>query len=560
MKIVIGSDHGGFEMKEELKKLLKAKRIQVEDVGCFSKDPVDYPDYGAAVAGRVSEGVADKGIAVCTTGIGMSIVANKFPRIRAALCTTPRMARLSRTHNDANVLALGGELNSLEEAKAILKEWLQVDFSKLERHRRRVDKIRCYACRSAEPMDVYDTDPETYAILMNEDRRQKETLVLIGSENYASPAVREAMGSRLTNKYAEGYPGRRWYNGCECADEAERLAIERATSVFGDAHVNVQPHCGSAANMAVYLGALEPGDRILAMSPSHGGHLTHGMKSNFSGRLFDVFHYGVNRETEQIDYSEVAGLAKKYRPKLIVAGASSYPRIIDFDKLRRIADSVSALLMVDMAHIAGLVAAGCHPNPVTCADFVTSTTHKTLEGPRGGFVMCRREFGEDIDRQVFPGIQGGPFMHVVAAKAVCFQQALSGEFKERQAQVIRNAQALCESLKEKGFRIVTGGTDNHLVLVDVSSMGMTGKQAADALAAGAIIANKNLIPFDTRSPYHASGVRLGTSAVTTRGMREPEMEQIAEWITRVLHDPKKGKAVAEIRRQVTALAGRFPIP
>ncbi len=560
MKIAIGSDHGGFDMKEELKEFLKTKQIEVEDMGCFSKDPVDYPDIGAAVAVRVSEGYADQGVVICTTGIGMSIVANKYPRIRAALCVTPRMARMARTHNNANVLALGGELNTIDEAKAILKEWLQVDFSKSERHKRRVAKIHAYTCRSTDPVDMYDVDPEVYAVLRGEDKRQNENLTLIGSENYASRAVREAAGSRLTNKYAEGYPGQRWYNGCERVDDAERLAIDRAKNLFGAAHVNVQPHCGSSANMAVYFAMLEPGDKVLAMAPAHGGHLTHGLKVNFSGRLFDVVHYGVDRESEQIDYAEVANLAEKHRPKMIIAGASAYSRIIDFKQFRKIADSVSAYLLVDMAHIAGLVAAGCHPNPAQVADFVTSTTHKTLEGPRGGFVMCRQQYAQDIDKQVFPGLQGGPFMHIIAAKAVCFQQAMRAEYKERQEQVIRNAQTLCECLKNDGQRIVSGGTDNHLVLVDVSAIGLTGKQAADNLHAAGITVNKNLIPFDTKSPFLSSGIRIGTPSVTTRGMGEREMQTIGEWITRVLRGGGDASLAADIRVKVAALTAGFPIP
>lgn len=560
MKIAIGSDHGGFDMKEDLKEFLKTRRIDVEDVGCFSKESVDYPDYAAAVALKVSQAMVDQGILICTTGIGMSIVANKFPRVRAALCMTPRMAKMARSHNNANVLALGGELTSIDEARSILTEWLQRDFDKSQRHQRRVKKIQGYSCNTVEPIDVYDTDPEMYSILRNEDKRQSENLVLIASENYVNRAIREVTGSLLTDKYAEGYPGKRWYNGCKFVDQAERLAIDRAKELFGNAHVNVQPHCGSSANMAVYMAALQPGDRILAMSASHGGHLTHGLKTNFSGRFFDVAHYGVSRETEQIDYSEVARLAEQHRPKLIIAGASSYPRIIDFKQFRKIADNVSAYLMIDMAHIAGLVAAGCHPNPVPYAEFVTGTTHKTLRGPRGGMIMCQERFAEDIDRQVFPGLQGGPLMHIIAAKAVCFAQALQPSFKEYQEQLVRNAQTLSEALKDQGFRIVSGGTDNHLMLVDLSPMNMTGKDAATALDKAGITVNKNLIPFDTKSPFITSGIRLGTPAITTRGMREPEMKQVAEWIAYTLRNLKKNKVLADIRKQVVALTERFPLP
>lgn len=559
MKVAIGSDHGGFDMKEDLKKFLKTRRVQIEDIGCSGKDSVDYPDFAAAVARKVSQGMVDQGIVICTTGIGVSIVANKFPRVRAALCTTPRMARMARSHNNANVLALGGELMSIDEARSILTEWVQTDFDKSERHQRRVNKIQSYSSNTVDPIDVYETDPEIYAAIRNENKRQSNNLQLIASENYVSRAVREATGSLLTNKYAEGYPGKRWYNGCEFVDEAERLAIDRAKELFGHAHVNVQPHCGSSANMAVYLAALEPGDRILAMSPSSGGHLTHGLKTNFSGRFFNFIHYGVNRETEQIDYDEVAALAERHRPKLIITGASSYPRIIDFKRFRKIADRVSAYLMADMAHIAGLVAAGCHPNPVPHTDFVTTTTHKTLRGPRGGMILCQERFAQDIDQQIFPGLQGGPLMHIIAAKAVCLYQALQPSFRKYQEQVVRNAQVLSEALKAEGLRIISGGTDNHLILVDLSPLTLTGKEAASALEKAGITVNKNMIPFDTNNPSVTSGIRLGTPAVTSRGMQEPEMKEIADLIMRALRNIKKNKALADINRQVVSMTEHFPV-
>ncbi len=560
MKIAISSDHGGFDMKEDLKKFLQTRQVDVEDMGCFNKESVDYPDYAAAVALKVSEGMVDQGIVICTTGIGMSIVANKFPRVRAALCMTPRMAMMARSHNNANVLAMGGGLLSTDEAREILTEWLQSDFDKSPRHKRRTKKVHGYSLNTVEPIDVYDTDPEMYSVLKNEDKRQSENLILIASENCVSRAIREVTGSRLTDKYAEGYPGKRWYNGCKFVDEAERLAIDRAKELFGDAHVNVQPHCGSSANFAVYFAVLQPGDRILSMDCSHGGHLTHGVKANLSGKLFDFVHYGVNRETEQIDYNEVSQLAEKCRPKLIIAGASAYSRIIDFKKFRKIADNVSAYLMVDMAHIAGLVAAGCHPNPVPYAEFVTSTTHKTLRGPRGGIILCDKRFAEDIDRMVFPGLQGGPLMHIIAAKAVCLGQALQPSFKEYQEQIVRNAQTLSEALKNEGFRIVSGGTDNHLMLIDLSPMSMTGKDASIALDKAGIIVNKNLIPFDKKSPFITSGIRIGTPIVTTRGMQAPEMKQIAEWIAYAIRNMKKNKVLTDLRKQVTAFTKRFPLP
>jgi glycine hydroxymethyltransferase len=411
-----------------------------------------------------------------------------------------------------------------------------------------------------DPMAVSEQDPEAYAILRGDARRQERGINLIASENYASRAVREAQGSVMTNKYAEGYPGRRYYNGCEFMDAVERLAIDRARELFGSDHVNVQPHSGSQANMAVYFAVLEPGDTILAMSLAHGGHLTHGHKVNFSGRLFRVVSYGVHRETERIDFGEVERLAREHRPRLIVAGASAYPRIIDFDRMRAIADSVGAYLMVDMAHIAGLVAAGCHPSPVPHSDFVTSTTHKTLRGPRGGLVLCRKAFAKAIDREVFPGIQGGPMMHTIAAKSVCFHEALQPGFRDYAQQVVTNAQAIASVLEQRGLRVVSGGTDNHLLLLDLTSAGVTGKDAAAALEAAGITVNKNAVPFDTRSPTVTSGIRVGTPAATTRGMREPEMEVIGESIAEVVHHPSDEHVRSAVAAKVETLANRFPVP
>jgi len=560
MKIAIGADHAGFELKEALKKLLAERHIQVEDVGASSAESVDYPDFAAAVARRVSEGAADQGVLVCATGVGMSITANKFPRVRAALCFNPQMARLARAHNNANVLALGGSFLTTAEAGAILNAWLAADFEAGGRHERRVQKITDTETLQSDPVAVYETDPELYAALRQEARRQRENLELIASENYVSPAVRAAQGSVMTNKYAEGYPGKRWYNGCEFVDEAERLAIDRAKALFGAEHVNVQPHSGSQANMAVYFAMMQPGDTMLAMSLACGGHLTHGHKVNFSGRFFHVVHYGVDKETEQIDYDEVAALAREHKPKMICAGASAYSRIIDFKRLREAADAAGAFLMVDMAHIAGLVAAGCHPNPVPVSDFVTTTTHKTLRGPRGGMILCRERFAQDIDRQIFPGIQGGPLMHVIAAKAVCFQEALQPSFKTYQQQIVRNAQTLAAALERRGLRIVSGGTDNHMMLVDLTPVGVTGKDAATALDRACITVNKNAIPFDKQSPFVTSGIRVGTPAVTTRGMKEPEMERIAEFICRVLAAPGDAKVLQAVRTDVLALTALFPVP
>ena len=396
--------------------------------------------------------------------------------------------------------------------------------------------------------------------MRGEGVRQRRNLELIASENYASPAVRAATGSVLTNKYAEGYPGKRWYGGCEHVDVAERLAIERAKKLFGAEHANVQPHCGSSANMAVYFAMMQPGDTLMAMSLADGGHLTHGHKMNFSGRFFNVVPYGVSRENERIDYDALARLAAEHKPKMICAGASAYPRIIDFARLRQIADSVGALLMVDMAHIAGLVAGGQHPNPVPFCDFVTSTTHKTLRGPRSGLILCREKYAADIDKQVFPGLQGGPLMHVIAGKAVCLHEALQPAFSDYAAQVVRNAAVMADSLAAQGLRIVSGGTDNHLMLVDVTSAGITGKEAAAALDQASITVNKNAIPFDTKSPFITSGIRIGTPAVTTRGMKEEEMRAIAGFIGEVIRAPQDAAAIERVGRQVRDLTDRFPVP
>jgi glycine hydroxymethyltransferase len=402
-------------------------------------------------------------------------------------------------------------------------------------------------------------DPEVAKAIRLETERQARNLELIASENFVSEAVLEAVGSVLTNKYAEGYPGRRYYGGCEHVDTVEELARERARELFGAAHVNVQPHSGSQANMAVYFTVLEPGDTILGPNLAHGGHLTMGSPVNFSGKLYRVVAYGVRREDERIDFDQVRDLAREHRPKLIVAGGSAFPRAIDFARFREIADEVGCLLLADIAHPAGLVAAGLHPSPVPHADFVTSTTHKTLRGPRGGLVMCRAEHAAALDKVVMPGMQGGPLMHVVAAKAVAFREALSPDWRAYQRQIVANAAALARSLVGRGHRLVTGGTDTHLMLVDLSAQGLTGKDAQEALDRAWITVNKNTIPFETRSPMVTSGVRIGTPAVTTRGMREPEMEAIAGFVDRVLQARGDAKVEASVRADVAALTGRFPL-
>ena len=410
-------------------------------------------------------------------------------------------------------------------------------------------------------MDVLKhADPEVFAAIAAEEDRQREDLELIASENYTSLAIQDAVGSVLTNKYAEGLPGRRYYGGCEHVDTSERLAIQRAKDLFGAEHVNVQPHSGATANQAVYYAALEIGDTVLAMDLAHGGHLTHGMPLNFSGRWYNIVGYGLNFETQRIDYDRMAELARHHRPKLILAGASAYPRIIDFERMAEIAKEVGALFFVDMAHIAGLVAAGEHPSPVPLADFVTTTTHKTLRGPRGGITMCKESWAKKIDMAVFPGLQGGPLEHVIAGKAVCFGEALRPDFKIYAAQVIANARVLGEELVRNGFRLISGGTDNHLILIDMMSKGLTGKLAETTLGRAGMTVNKNLIPFDRRKPLDPSGVRMGTAALTTRGLREDEFRKVAGWIVEALKDPKDEATSARIRAEVREFVRDYPVP
>ena len=405
--------------------------------------------------------------------------------------------------------------------------------------------------------NIRQQDPAVYDAMMRELQRQRDHIELIASENFVSPAVMEAMGSHLTNKYAEGYPGARYYGGCQYVDEVENLARDRAVQLFGAEHANVQPHSGSQANVAVYLALLKPGDTILGMDLSHGGHLTHGSKASISGKYFNACFYGVDPETETIDYDKVQQRAEECRPKLIIAGASAYPRFIDFKRMREIADSVGAYLMVDMAHIAGLVAAGEHPSPVPYAHVVTTTTHKTLRGPRGALILCKEELKKKIDSAVFPGTQGGPLMHIIAAKAVCFGEALKPEFKAYQHQTVLNAAALAKALSEHGLRLVSGGTDNHLMLVDVMSKGRTGMEVQELLDMANITANKNTIPFDTQSVKLTSGMRFGTPAVTTRGMKEAEMAQIAQMIARLIDEGES--VVAQVKEQTIELCRAFPL-
>jgi glycine hydroxymethyltransferase len=406
---------------------------------------------------------------------------------------------------------------------------------------------------------LFESDPEIAAAIDNETRRQHEGLELIASENFVSEAVLEAAGSVFTNKYAEGYPGKRYYGGCEFADVVENLARDRAKQLFGAEHANVQPHAGSQANMAAYAAVLQPGDTILGLNLAHGGHLTHGHHLNFSGKTYKIVPYGVTKETETIDYDELERLAEKERPKMIIGGGSAYPRIIDFARMRQIADKVGALYLVDMAHFAGLVAGGVHPSPVPHAQIVTSTTHKTLRGPRAGMILSKADLGPAIDKTVFPGMQGGPLVHIIAAKAVCFKEAMQPEFKDYARQVVANAKVLADTLAAEGFRIISGGTDTHVMLVDVFAKGMLGSEAEKALGEAAITVNKNAIPFDTNPPLKPSGIRIGSPALTTRGMKEPEMRQVGRWIADVLQHRTDTAVLAKVKRQVLELAEAFPL-
>lgn len=557
MAIAIGADHGGFELKEKIKAFLNTGGIEATDFGTHSRESCDYPDIALAVSRSVAKKEHRLGILICTTGIGMSITANKVPGIRAALVWNEEMAAKSRSHNDANVLCLAGKHTDAETAIKIVNAFLNTEFEG-GRHLRRIEKIPDSRFQSDLPLQL--VDPEIAKAIENEVRRQQENIELIASENFTSPAVMQAQGSVLTNKYAEGYPKKRWYGGCENVDIVEQLAIDRAKQLFGAEHANVQPHSGSSANMAVYFAMLKPGDKLLTMDLTHGGHLTHGNKVNFSGRFFEVVHYGVSKEDERIDYDQLAKLAREHRPRMITVGASAYPRIIDFERMAQIAQEVGALLLADIAHIAGLVVAGLHPSPVPYADFVTTTTHKTLRGPRGGLILCKEKYAKEIDSQTFPGIQGGPLMHVIAAKAVCLYEAMQPEFKAYQEQIVKNAKAMANRLMENGFRLVSGGTDNHLMLVDVGVRGLTGKDCQIALDAAGITVNKNTIPFETRSPFQASGIRIGTPAVTTRGMKEPEMILIADMITKVLSDIKNLDIALKVRESVRELTSKFPLP
>ncbi len=554
--VALGADHGGFELKEFVKRYLEQRGVSTADFGAHSKQPGDdYPDFAQLVGHSVANHKSELGVLICTSGVGMSMAANKIPGVRAALVTDEQTASVARQHNDANVVCFGAKNTPPDLAKKIVEAFLNAHFEG-GRHERRVSKME------TQPKDLKlkAVDPEIADAIEHERVRQMENIELIASENFVSPAVMEAQGSVLTNKYAEGYPKKRWYGGCENVDVIEQLAIDRAKKIFNADHANVQPHSGSQANMACYFAVLKPGDKMLTMDLSHGGHLTHGNKANFSGKFFEIVHYGVSKADERIDYEQLARMAREHKPKMITVGASAYPRIIDFQRMGEIAREVGAYLLADIAHIAGLVAAGLHPSPIEHADFVTTTTHKTLRGPRGGLIMCKEKYAKEVDSQMFPGIQGGPLEHVIAAKAVCFHEAMQPAFKQYQEQIVRNARALAEGMKRNGYRLVSGGTDNHLMLVDVGARNLGGKDCQIALDEAGITVNKNTIPFETRSVFQGSGVRLGTPAVTTRGMKEAEMAAIADMISEVLMDIKNTETISRVRGRVRDLTAKFPLP
>jgi glycine hydroxymethyltransferase len=575
IKIALGSDHAGFELKKQLAEHLRADGYEVEDFGTFSSESVDYSDYGLKVAVAVGERQFELGVLICRSGIGMSIAANKVNGVRAALCRDAESAKLSRLHNDSNVLVLAAGFTGEKEAREIVDLWLVTPFEG-GRHSRRVGKISQFEEDEVErmretaessaapaateaPVDketaVREADGELFRLTLLERKRLNESLVLVASESIVEAGVLEATGNIFSPKYAEGYPGERLYPGCEIMDAVELLAVERAKQVFGADHVNVQPYSGTQANMAAYFALLKPGDTILSMKTAHGGHTSHGGHSNFSGKLYKSLRYGVKKQTELIDYDNVADIAEKEKPALIIAGGSAYSRLIDFARFRKIADSCGASLMVDMAHLSGLIAAGIHPSPVPFSDVITSTTHKTLKGPRGGLILCRRELGDRIDEAVFPVMQGGPLMNVIAAKALCFRLALEKEFREFHVQVVSNAKALGKEVEKLGYRIVSGGTDTHLLVADLREAGIDGSDAWQWLEEAGILVNKCPVPFDTEGAF--GGIRVGPLSLTSRGMKEAEMTTVAELIHEVLKAGPNRSTISRVRTRVREFCSGF---
>ncbi|MDR1305819.1 MAG: serine hydroxymethyltransferase [Verrucomicrobiales bacterium] len=560
-RVLIAGDASAATLRAALTKELQRHGHIVEDLAVSTEQGAQSPPaQAAAVVAAVNAGRAS--LAVWVGKSAAAVSARSFPGLRPVTVHDAEEARALREYTDANVVVLPADELNFKQAAAILNSWLgaNTDRSRAARRRQAIAALKARINMHPTNPNLEHADPEIYRAISAEKTRQFNNIELIASENFTSRAVMEAQGSCLTNKYAEGYPGRRWYGGCEQVDTVEQLAIDRARQLFGAEHVNVQPHSGSQANTAVYFSVLQVGDRILTMDLAHGGHLTHGHQMNFSGKLFTVRHYGVSPQTETIDYDELQKAAAEFQPKMITVGASAYSRVIDFKRMGDIARSVGAYLFADIAHIAGLVAAGVHPSPVGHADFVTTTTHKTLRGPRGGLIMCRAPFAKAVDAAVFPGFQGGPLMHVIAAKAVCLGEALRPEFKQYQQQVARNAKALCEGMKKNGYRIVSGTTENHVMLVDVQPQGLTGKEVQETLDRAGITVNKNAIPFDKQSPFKAGGVRLGSPAVTTRGMQEDEMFDIANFIHEALCQRHDAKALAALQSKVRAFTMNYPLP
>lgn len=536
-------------------------KIGVESLQDFTEQLENYIDRVMTIGEGLLMQTSQLGVYFSEDAAGAAMAANRIPGVRAVAAGDSATLKQSRERYDANLVCFPVPGCSADEAAEMVREWALTNFANAyERNITTMESAVDIESVSNAPA-LEETDAAVFDVIQNERIRQYENIELIASENFTSRAVMEAQGSCLTNKYAEGYPGKRWYGGCEHVDVVEQLAIDRAKELFGANFANVQPHSGSQANTAVYFSVLEPGDKILTMDLSHGGHLTHGHKMNFSGRFYEVMHYGVNKETETIDYDDLAAKAEEFKPKMITVGASAYSRVIDFARMSEIAKSVGAYLMADIAHIAGLVAGGAHPSPVGYADFVTTTTHKTLRGPRGGLVLTNNEaLAKGVDSLVFPGVQGGPLMHVIAGKAVCFGEALKPEFKDYAGRIVKNAKALCDGMIKNGYRICSGTTENHVMLVDVQPQELNGKIAQETLDKAGITTNKNAIPFDTQSPFKGGGIRLGTPAVTTRGMDEADMGKIADWIHAGLVNREDETKLAAIREEVRSFTNQFPLP
>ncbi|MEM9399547.1 MAG: serine hydroxymethyltransferase [Verrucomicrobiota bacterium] len=567
-KILIGSTVNAFETKSSICHLLDEQNHHLVDIGAHSSQADEAIDeiFENFIHQRLLHHI-NTGILIFHSDTELKALRELFaknPRIKAQFITHFSDDQLSKLQPGHPILCLAANRIDPQDALKLIKHWLQQEApptqNPTESETMNYDKLTSTNEIESTAPSLSQVDPEIFEIVEAEKKRQFHNIELIASENFTSRAVMETQGSCLTNKYAEGYPAKRWYGGCEEVDKAENLAIERARTLFGAEHVNVQPHSGSQANMAVYFSVLQANDKILTMDLAHGGHLTHGHKMNFSGRMYEVMHYGVSQETETIDYDDLAQKAAAFQPRMITVGASAYSRIIDFERMAHIAKSVDAYLFADIAHIAGLVAAGVHPTPVEHADFVTTTTHKTLRGPRGGMILCKEKYAKGVDSLVFPGCQGGPLMHVIAAKAVCYGEALKPEFKSYQEQVVRNAKALSEGMKKNGYRIVSGTTENHVMLIDLQEKDITGKEAQEALDLAGITVNKNAIPFDTQSPFKAGGIRLGTPAVTTRGMKEDQMFDIANWIHDAIQKRTNDTALAAIRQQVIELTSSYALP